>query len=221
MDFHEVLTRLYEHRFDAGEMRQRHRIWKVLCDHWFKKFIPYDSSVLDIGSGSGEFINQIECKEKFAVDSNDANKKFLSQDVKFYLCQSVNLSCIPDGRLDVVFMSNFLEHLLTKEEFARTIVEANRVLKPKGKLLILGPNIKYVYRNYWDFFDHHIPLSHYGLVELLEALGFSCELVLAKFLPYTVKSHIPKFPFLVRLYLAVPLVWKFMGRQMFIVARKC
>ena len=61
--------------------------------------------------------------------------------------------------------------------------------------MILQPNIRYAYKEYWDFFDHHTPLSDRSLVEALQMVGFKIEKVLPKFLPYTTKSKIPKILF--------------------------
>ena len=86
--------------------------------------------------------------------------------------------------------------------------------------MILQPNMRYLYREYWDFFDHNIPLSERSLAEVLEMVGFRIEQVLPKFLPYTTKSKIPQNPFLVKIYLKIPLAWKIIGKQMFILAKK-
>ena len=40
------------------------------------------------------------------------------------------------------------------------------------------------------------------------------------FLPYTFKSRLPSWPWLVRLYLALPPAQWFFGKQMFLVARR-
>lgn len=86
--------------------------------------------------------------------------------------------------------------------------------------MILQPNIRYAYKEYWDFFDHHIPLSDKSLIEVLQIVGFRIEQVLPKFLPYTTKIKIPEKPFLVKVYLKIPSIWKIMGKQMFILGRK-
>jgi hypothetical protein len=57
-------------------------------------------------------------------------------------------------------------------------------------------------------------------VEALEINGFRSDVVIAKFLPYTMKGKMPTHPSLVRLYLALPLAWRFLGRQFLVVASK-
>ena len=117
-------------------------------------------------------------------------------------------------------MSNFLEHLRTREDILRTLREIYRILKTGGRVLVLQPNIRYAYKEYWDFFDHHIPLSDNSLAEALQIEGFDIEKVIPRFLPYTTKSSIPQNTFLIKLYLKLPVAWKIMGKQAFVVARK-
>jgi hypothetical protein len=85
---------------------------------------------------------------------------------------------------------------------------------------MMQPNIKYCYESHWDFFDHHIPLSHLSMVEALAMTGFKLDIVHPKFMPFSTKSKIPSHPLLVKLYLKFPPVWKLMGKQFFVLSRK-
>ena len=214
------IGKLYKNRFDAKERHEKNDIWKVLCGSFFQKFVPQDSTVLDIGAGYCEFINNIRCAVKYAVDLNDDAVNFANSDVRIFNCSSMDLSIFADSLVHVAFMSNFLEHLRSKEEVIRTLSEIHRVLTSDGIIMILQPNIRYLYKEYWDFFDHHIPLSDKSLTEVLQIAGFKIEKVFPKFLPYTTKSKLPQYPFLVKVYLEIPIIWKIMGRQMFILGRK-
>jgi len=191
-----MLDQIYKKRFDKSEIDKRNKIWKVLCSSFFQKYINKNAVVLDIGCGYGEFINNIKCREKYAIDLNKEFKDFLNPDVKFFNYQSSNLSFLNDNSIDAVFMSNFLEHLKDKEDIIKTFLEIKRILKEEGKILILGPNIRYAYKVYWDFFDHYIPLSEKSLKEALEIAGFVVEKIIPRFLPYTTKTNIPKCAFL-------------------------
>jgi hypothetical protein len=44
--------------------------------------------------------------------------------------------------------------------------------------------------------------------------------VVPRSLPYTFRQHLPSWPGLVRLYLRLPIVWRLLGKQFFIVARR-
>jgi SAM-dependent methyltransferase len=128
---------------------------------------------------------------------------------------------IPTGSVDVVFTSNFFEHLPNKAELVATLEECHRILRPDGRLMVVMPNIRYLPGRYWDYFDHHLALTHYSLVEALALSGFQPEVVLPRFLPYTIKhSKMPRLLPIVRLYMRMPFAWRFVGKQMFVLARR-
>jgi hypothetical protein len=85
----------------------------------------------------------------------------------------------------------------------------------------MGPNIRFLADVYWDYFDHHVPLSDRSARELLEVTGFEIRHVEPRFVPYTVKSRLPQWAWLVRVYLALrPLSSAVFGKQFLIVATK-
>jgi ubiquinone/menaquinone biosynthesis C-methylase UbiE len=176
--------------------------------------------VVDIGAGYCEFINNINARIKYAVDLNRDAVNYADKDVKVFICNASNLNFLSDGSVDIIFMSNFLEHCESKNEVSAVLNESYRVCRGGGRILILQPNIKYAYREYWDFFDHNIPLSHKSLVEALELSGFRIKLTYPRFLPYTTKGSLPTADFLIKAYLKIPLAWKVMGSQAFVVAEK-
>ncbi len=220
MEREEFLSRLYKVRFSEKEIQQKNRIWMILCKYFLQRYINKNDAVLDIGSGRGEFINHIDCRVKYAVDLSEESARFLSAGIKYFKANAKDLSFLSDGSIDAVFLSNFAEHMGSKEDLIWFFMEAKRILRSSGKLILLGPNIRYAYKEYWDFFDHHIPLSHKAIIECLRAVGFKIDTVIPKFLPFTSKGIIPKSSFLVRLYLKIPFAWQVLGKQMFIVARK-
>jgi hypothetical protein len=95
------------------------------------------------------------------------------------------------------------------------------VLKPGGQMIIMQPNFKYGFRNYYDFFDHYCAYTERSMVEALRLAKFSSfDRVVDRFLPLTTKSRFPQWDWLVRLYLHMPFVWRFFGGQLLIVARR-
>lgn len=215
------LTALYRHRFNEAEMISKNNIWKVLCREFFQKHIAREDVVLDLGCGCGEFINNIQAGRKLGLDLNPDTLRFLTSDIEFHAASAADLGTLfQDNAIDVVFTSNFLEHLPDKATLNRTFSEIHRVLRPGGRLLALGPNIRCVGGAYWDFFDHHLPLTHITVAEGLAISGFEIDLIIDRFLPYTTKSALPQHPALVQAYLKVPLMWKFLGAQFFVVGRK-
>lgn len=215
-----TLRSLYEHRFSDAERRRKNAIWKVLCEVFFQRYVSPSATVLDLGAGFCEFINHIRCGRKFAVDMNEQTGTFANPDVTVIKGTCADLSFLPEGSVDVVFASNFFEHLRTKDHLLQVLHQANRVLKPDGRFLILQPNIRYLPGKYWDFFDHHLPLTHLSMMEALELCGLEAVEVKPRFLPYTTKSRFPHAPLLVKWYVRLPMAQWLLGKQMFICARK-
>jgi ubiquinone/menaquinone biosynthesis C-methylase UbiE len=165
-------------------------------------------------------INNIKARRKYAVDLNKDTRVFANTDVEVFSCSAAQIDDLADNSIDVVFMSNFLEHLKTKQEVLEVLLEIHRVCRLGGHVLILQPNIKYVNQQHSDFFDHHIPLSDKSLAEALKMTGFEIDKIYPRFLPYSTKSALPQYDFLVKLYLRAPIVWRIMGKQTFVVGRK-
>jgi len=216
----EDTSKIYKIRFSEKELAFKSALWLVLCRDFFQQYIPREATVLDLGAGFCEFINNIKAKAKYAVDLSEETGRFAGPDIVVYKTPGNRLDMFADNSLDVVFTSNFFEHIPTKKEISEILQEVYRVLRPGGLFLILQPNIKYLYADYWDFFDHYTPLSHLSMCEALRISGFSIVKCLPKFLPYTTKSAMPKALILVKLYLHIPLIWRLFGKQMFIVAMK-
>ena len=213
------LQAIYSERFSA-HIEYRRAVWRVLVSQYFSKFVPPDAHVLDLGCGYGEFINHVSCKKKLAMDLNTRAREYLSQDVDFILQDCCHAWPIPDDSLDVVFTSNFFEHLASKDALRKTLEQVRRCLKPGGRIVAMGPNIKYIGGAYWDFWDHHLALTHSSLSEALRVLGFDLDRVVQRFLPYTMVNRRRVPSVLVRMYLQVPWAWGFFGKQFLIVASK-
>jgi len=212
-------ARLYRLRFEK-DIKIRNEIWKVLCQDFFQKYIKTTDTICDLGAGFCEFINNIKAQNKIAIDVNPESRKYAASNVQVVVCKSVNLAQKIKDKLDVVFVSNFFEHLPTKEELVITVDEIRKVLKKRGRLIILMPNIRYVGSAYWDFLDHQLPLSDKSMIELLELNGFQIIEKKSKFLPYSTKSNLPKIPILVRFYLKLTPLHLIFGKQSLIVAQK-
>ena len=199
-------------------------MWQALCDRFFSRHIGKNDDILDPAAGYCEFINCIHPDGKgkrIACDLNPDTVSFAREGVETHICSAESLGFLENESVDTVYVSNFFEHIKDKEMIIKILQEFNRVLRKGGTLLLMHPNIRYAYREYWDFFDHHTALSDKSMVEALNiAGGYKVEKIVPQFMPYTTKSKIPMFPFRVRLYLHTPLVWHIMGKQMFIVAKK-
>lgn len=214
------LTTCYQLRFPDREMQHRRKLWNLLCTICFQKYVSPRATIMDIGAGYCEFINAIKAAKKYAVDINPDVRRFAGRGV---VVLETNARQIPkqlNETIDVIFLSNFLEHLRSKEEVLAVLGRTHQLLAPGGKLLILQPNINLVKERYWDFIDHKVALNARSLKEGVKIAGFVIEEFVERFLPYTTKSFLPTSPFLLRLYLTLPPLFRPFAGQSFVVARK-
>lgn len=217
---------LYSGRFSSDEQEIREVTWKVLTKDFFQKYIDADETVVDIGAGDGHFITNINCARKIAVDISPHVNELTKCGVEVCQTSALDFATKIGCQADVVFMSNFLEHLPDKRVLLEVLDECHRALKQGGRMIILQPNVRYVGSAYWDYIDHNIALTERSLVEALNVSGFDKLELIPRFLPYTTKSMLGSImkgsgrAWLVRLYLKVPLFWRILGQQTLVVARK-
>jgi SAM-dependent methyltransferase len=209
---------MYARRF-AASVPYRRALWQVLCRDFFQRDVSPTAAVLEVGAGYCEFINAIQAARKTALDINPDVRSHAAAGVRAIVASAFNMAEIENASQDVVFMSNFLEHL-TRPEIQTVLRECGRVLRAGGRLLILQPNIRYAWRDYWMFFDHVTAIDDRALCEALELSGFRIERCIPRFLPYSTVSRFPKALWPVRVYLRVPMLWKVFGKQAFVVAEK-
>jgi len=179
---------IYSLRFREGapgHAEWRQRLWQVLVDDFFARWIPADACVVDFGCGSGEFINAVRARRRIAVDRRSSSRDALEEGVEFFESQGVHVPGLGDGEADVVFCSNLLEHLPDRESVTALLREIHRLLGEEGRLLLLGPNLRYTGAAYWDFFDHILPFTHNSVHEALATGGLRVETSIPRFLPYT------------------------------------
>lgn len=215
------LTSLYRHRFTERDLETKREMWQVLAKRVFQQYLPPAGTVVDLGAGNCELVNSLVAARRVAVDLNPDTIECAEAGVEVLLTPSEDLSSLDNESVDAVFTSNFFEHLPNKNALLRTLEEAHRILRPGGRIVVLMPNIRYLPGRYWDYFDHHLPLTHLSLSEGLELAGFEVQRVVPRFLPYTVKdSPFRVSAFMVRAYLAMPIVWPILGRQMLVVGAR-
>ncbi|WP_205877811.1 glycosyltransferase [Mycobacterium camsae] len=213
------LQQLYRNRF-GHDLEARSEIWNVLVRDFFQAWIRRSDTVVDLGCGYGEFLNQLKAARRIGVDLNPDSARMVDPDIEFHEARADQLDFLDDGSVDVVFSSNMLEHLPSKTDVERTIAEVRRILRPGGHFIALGPNIRFLAGAYWDFWDHSVPISDRSLTELLRINDFEVIETHQQFLPYSTYSRLPKAPILVQMYLRSKWAWPVFGKQFVIRARK-
>jgi len=212
------LQQIYQARF-AGKSTYRNRVWQELA-RYFGQWVPVAGTVLDLGAGYCEFINNVTAGVKYAMDLNPSVQHQAAPGITILRQNCADPWTLEDGSLDAVFTSNFLEHLPDKAAISIVLAHAYRCLKPGGRFIAVGPNIKYTGGAYWDFFDHHIPLTDLSLSEALTSQRFELVRRAARFLPYTMSDGREYPIWMLRQYLAMPFVWPLFGKQFLVVGQK-
>lgn len=217
----EHLESIYGHRFDERDLANKRVLWEALVQGFFQRYVPKDGTVVDLGAGNCEFINAVDAGRRIAVDLNPSTSQFAADGVDVFVTKSDAMDQLDDQSVATVFTSNFFEHLPTKQALMDTLAECHRIIKPGGLIVVLMPNIRYLPGRFWDYLDHHLPLTHLSVSEALELSGYEVIERVPRFLPYTVKDA--KFsvrPYMIRAYLRLPMVWPVLGRQMLVVGRR-
>ena len=64
------VQKIYSERFSDQDLIHKQKIWQLLCKHFFQRYVRDSDTVLDIAAGYCEFINNIKCARKIALDIN-------------------------------------------------------------------------------------------------------------------------------------------------------
>lgn len=220
-DLNAELDRLYAARFHDDERESKARLWRVICESFFSRYVPGDACVLDLGAGYCDFVNNVSARRRIAVDLNPDTMRFAAPGVEVHRLPLERLTeAVEPGTVDLAFASNVFEHLRGPDALLRVLANVRAALRPGGRIMVMQPNVRLVGGAFWDFFDHTLPLSERGMTEALEVAGFRVIECRARFLPYTTKSRLPQWSSLVRLYLRFPLAQYFLGKQMLVVAER-
>ena len=213
------LDEVYRSRFDARERRAKHAIWREI-GAYLQRWVDPSTPALDIAADEGYFIVNVRASERWASDARDVSAA-LPRDVRFVHSSGLDLrGKVPHRHFGTVFMSNYLEHLASGDAVVEQLRVAGDLLRDGGRVIVLQPNIRFAGPAYWDFIDHRVALTERSLAEAGELAGLRTLALIPRFLPYSTKSWLPSDARLIRLYLRVPLAWRFLGGQTLYVAER-
>jgi SAM-dependent methyltransferase len=209
--------RLYQFRFRGVDQRARQDVWNEIAP-WLYRRMGSPERVLDAAAGLGEFVNAVPAAERWAVDLVDRPELHRDPAVCVVIGDILGVD-LPEGHFDAVFASNLLEHFEDQDSVATFLRRAHGLLRPGGRMVVLGPNFRYCAREYFDCADHTLAFTHVAVEEHLYAAGFEIESSVPRFLPYSFRSRLPAGPGLVRRYLQTPLAWRLLGKQFLVIGR--
>ena len=118
------------------------------------------SKLLDLGSGNGSFVNV--CNENgfnaVGLDGSKDNIDFEKDQLKF-----------DNDTFDIITLVSVIEHINNPSNILKEIF---RVLKKGGIVIIVTPNFKYSFRNFYDDPTHIRPYSHKSIDTLMKLYEF-------------------------------------------------
>lgn len=123
---------------------------------------PDKGSLLDIGSGTGDFL-VIAKQNDWAITGIEPNEKAKQIAINKGVCFVSSTKDLDDNSFDLITMWHVLEHVIDLEE---QITELKRILKSTGTIIIAVPNYnsfdaKY-YNSFWAGFDVPRHLWHFS-----------------------------------------------------------
>ena len=125
---------------------------------WMRRHLKHNSSVLDYGCGTGDFVRYLRAKSIKAY-GYDPNIKFNSSDSVFL----TNDPTWGKNKYDIIFLWHVLEH--THNPFV-LFQSLKKSLNKNGKIFIAIPNFKSFdskyYRKYWAGYDLPRHIWHFS-----------------------------------------------------------
>ncbi|MEO8109123.1 MAG: class I SAM-dependent methyltransferase [Ginsengibacter sp.] len=142
-----------------------------------------NGSILDIGSGTGAFLNTMQLAN-WQVKGIEPDEMARKKSLELYGVQlnaAEDLYTLPANSFDAITMWHVLEHV---HDLHGYINQVNDLLRPGGKIFIAVPNYtcydEEVYKEYWAAYDVPRHLYHFSpkaMKELLELHGLSIDSV--------------------------------------------
>lgn len=206
----EAVNKKYPHRDD------RKGVWLEIV-----RFVEKDAgqvrTLLELGSGYCDFINQFEAEKKVCFEQNEEMRRFADDNVEFRCGDALSLINKEEKRFDLIFASNFLEHL-TEKQHSELMPRLYEVLEPDGRLILIQPNYNRCREHYFDDETHQTIFSDSNIGSFLKQYNFETIRLLPGLLPFTMECNLPTWSWLVKMYLASPV--KPFAAQMYVVASK-
>jgi SAM-dependent methyltransferase len=197
-------------------LKGRRRVWREIV-RFVQKDVPSARTVVELGAGYCDFINQFPAVRKIAFDLNPEMAKFAAPEVELRTGEATTLPGIKAESVDLVFASNFLEHL-RQEELDTLLPRIRNVLAPGGRLVLIQPNYRLCADRYFEDPTHQTVFDDASIVTLLTTHAFDVIRLEPGVLPFSMRSRLPQWGCLTRLYLCSPV--KPMAAQMYVVAER-
>lgn len=195
---------------------ERATVWREIA-RYIERDAPDCDLAVELGAGYCDFINQFRARRKLAFDLNPQMARFAAPSVEMRVTDATALAGVEPGSADLVFASNFLEHL-TAPQLDTLLPRVRECLSARGRLILLQPNYARCAERYFEDPTHVTIFSDESLAATLTQHGLGVLKLVPGLLPFSMKTRLPKSGILTRLYLSSP--WKPLAAQMYAVARR-
>jgi SAM-dependent methyltransferase len=194
----------------------RAEVWRHIC-RFLERWIPRDAEVLELGAGWCDFSNNVRARRVVAMDADRIVTTAARDGVDAVVGDCTDLSRFADETFDAVVASNLLEHV-DRAAALRLLSESKRVLRARGRLILIQPNFRLAPGRYFDDYTHVSIYTDRSLYDLLHAEGWHVQYVAPRFLPLSMRSRASRFTFIVPFYLRAP-VKPFAGQMLIVASR--
>jgi SAM-dependent methyltransferase len=195
-------------------LRERAHVWCEIA-RYVRRDVPDAKVAVELGPGYCDFINAFPAERKLAFDLNPEMRAYAAAEVDLRIEDASHLGDLAPGSVDLIFASNFLEHL-EPSEVEQLLSGARKALSERGRLILLQPNHRLCADHYFDDPTHKTIFDDRNIGDWLTRCGLRPHRIVPGLLPFSMKSRLPKWPLLVRLYLNSPI--RPMAAQMYVVA---
>lgn len=117
---------------------------------YFTEKLPENGKILDAGCSNGNLAKVLMEKghDVAGIDiSSTAIKRARKRGVKAYCGNIEDMYMFSNNQFDLVLSTETIEHV---ESPTRALLEINRVLRPRGKLILTTPNVHHFVRLFYN-----------------------------------------------------------------------
>jgi SAM-dependent methyltransferase len=129
-------------------LRGRRNVWRSIA-RYIRRDAPDVGTLIELGAGYCDFINQFSADKKIAFDLNPEMRAHVAEGVDLRIEDATRLASVSNESIDLIFASNFLEHL-EADEIDSLLERCFEVLKPGGRLILIQLNYRLCRENYFD-----------------------------------------------------------------------